>query len=518
MAQIINDPYASFGGGLGQVLGQSVGQGLNQGIQSKLESLLASKSLQKLGISPDKATAFANLPSSYRSELLKQGFLANLYEKPIMLKGKYQQVSPIQQPEQQTTQINQQPEQLQQQEHQPNIDQTGLANLQKLMEPQQQQTQEFQNPEVANIMKAFGMAPGQEGQPGNIPGLSEQQKELIRGKQPPKVSQQVVQAQPKMTIQQKQQELEAKPIEEQKKSFADDLGMTPKQTVKVEKTFARVAPKPKSNFSQADTFVIAAQDPATVKSAIESNPFIPAAQKTKWVAAQAKTQEKAQDRAFKIYEKNYTSSMKQLDKIKDSNKKYINTLEDEYKNIESQDHRIRMQVKFVNSGRLSEPWIHSLLDTLEHGIGSEYIKINLGNLHGYETKETQDYDKYHSQNTGSVAKTLGSRMTGREFDQAMKKYPSSAQSDDAKIDMFNALYYDEVLPKKLEFKAMKEIIKENGGEVPEDLKTLVNDRVNPILSAARKQYLETGNGEFKYEYKHGPIRSMLRTAARALVY
>lgn len=171
MAQIINDPYGSFGGGLGAEFGAGAKQGIGQMLQYKMKDVLDKyqqglfeKTLNSTrNFTPEHAHAIAEMYRRNPAAAVNMMKLFGTKEAP-----EYQQDSQLRQ----------------QFAPQQSIDDTGIQNLQKLMEPQQQQ---FQNPMVANIMQQMGIAHGQPGQPGYMPPLSGNQVASIL--QPPQQEQ-----------------------------------------------------------------------------------------------------------------------------------------------------------------------------------------------------------------------------------------------------------------------------------------------------------------------------------------
>ena len=192
---IINDPWETLGGGYSQLVGQGLGQGLAQlahhKIGQKLEQRQQSKlidALSKTGnFTPESARAAVLMAGTHPASLphVLQMFGHNPEEMQIQQMGNNEVAT---QPyQQQSSQMQQQPMKMEQKtrQQQPIIDQTGITNLQKLFQQQQDPLQQLQNPMINQVMQQSGRARGQSGQPGNIPPFNQGQLAKILGQPTP---------------------------------------------------------------------------------------------------------------------------------------------------------------------------------------------------------------------------------------------------------------------------------------------------------------------------------------------
>jgi hypothetical protein len=187
MAQIIDYPTRSIGLGasLGSSLGQGIGGGLAQILQNKVEKVQQNKLAKALmatkNFTPEQARAIAMFQNN-----------PEVAQKMMGLFG-------TEAPEQQYAQQNQQQPMSQQiQQRQPQIDQTGIANLQKLISPQRENAL-YKNPMIEGLMQSMGLAHGQKGQPGYMPSFSQDQLSKILGQPTPEEANQPI-LQEKMPI------------------------------------------------------------------------------------------------------------------------------------------------------------------------------------------------------------------------------------------------------------------------------------------------------------------------------
>lgn len=200
---IINDPWETLGGGYSQLIGQNLGQGLAQLAQHKIGQKLEQRQQSKLidalsktgNFTPESARAAVLMAGTHPASLphVLQMFGHNPEEMQIQQMGNNEVAT---QPyQQQSSQMQQQPMKMEQQtrQQQPIIDQTGIANLQKLFQQQQDPLQQLQNPMINQVMQQSGRGYGQSGQPGNIPPFDQGQLTKILGRPtPPEENQPII--------------------------------------------------------------------------------------------------------------------------------------------------------------------------------------------------------------------------------------------------------------------------------------------------------------------------------------
>jgi hypothetical protein len=169
MAQVINDPYRSLGGGLGAEFGAGTKQGISQILQHKMKNILEQHEQDKFEKSLNKTDNFTPQHAHAIAEMYRRNPAAAVN----MMKLFGTRAVPGEQQEDQISQnFNQQP----------GIDATGRQNLQNLMA--QQQRPSLQNPMISNLMQQMGMAQGQEGQPGYMPPLDQDLQQPQQTQQP----------------------------------------------------------------------------------------------------------------------------------------------------------------------------------------------------------------------------------------------------------------------------------------------------------------------------------------------
>ena len=175
MAQVLNYPGRAAGVGqmLGSGLGQGIGEGLSKIVQNKVNKVEQNRLAQALMATKNFSPEQAQLMSLFQSNPEVMQKMMGLFgtETPQPMYGQEKHNQPVGGQQQQ---VNQQ----QLTSGQPQIDSTGIANLQKLMSPQRE-NKLYQNPMIDSLMKVFGGAPGQQGQPGSIPPISKEQIQQI---------------------------------------------------------------------------------------------------------------------------------------------------------------------------------------------------------------------------------------------------------------------------------------------------------------------------------------------------
>jgi chemotaxis protein histidine kinase CheA len=469
MPQIYNK--YSFGSELGSSLGTGIGQGLNYLAQNKINQMNQSNDinrysnlLQQNGVNAEDANVLA-----YHAVNNPQNFHRILEQySPVQTQNQNQQ-QPLQQIGQQTQQ--QQPQQPQQ----------NLAGLQAL-NPQQQQAV---NPSLRTTKEPEIIAPAVAQQAPQIaPAIQEKIAEAVSGKhKKPGYQQPVYKA----------------PITEGAKE-----AIQPKQTQEQKQQ----AEKQQQEVKQAE-----------------------------------KVAEKKEDQAAKARTK---AQLEELPKLNDkeqaainkTEKPYIDQVTAKYEWADEAEKRLGRMEKIIEKGGTPVSAIYNQLKSLEHSInpavasglgatlgtvlgggvgaiGLNPVTIGAGGAVGGTTGAIiggaagaaikpivtllQDVQKFTSPGLEEFEKlsadfvkgakaVFGSRLTDTDLKAYMKTVPNLSQTDHGKFEviqnMRSALKVD-----RLKYKAMRDIIKENGNKIPERLGFLVEDRTREKVDKLSQEFI-----------------------------
>lgn len=192
-----------------------------------------------------------------------------------------------------------------------------------------------------------------------------------------------------------------------------------------------------------------------------------------------KFQQSLYKEAKKAEIKQQHAEMKETSK---ENKKFIQETYETAKETRENEMRLDRLEKLTKSGNLSRPRFYGLLDTLAHGVFGHGV-----NLKSFLTPETEEFDKVSKEMIKGAKSIFGSRITDNDLKQFMQMIPNAAQSREGKLRVIHQmkLFNEGNIIRK---QAMDEIIRENRGVAPKDLKHLVEDRIQPKLNEIAKRY------------------------------
>lgn len=165
-------------------------------------------------------------------------------------------------------------------------------------------------------------------------------------------------------------------------------------------------------------------------------------------------------------------------------KEVYKAINDEAESAYQADRRISRMETLVGKGDLTRPRWHAILKTISQGVMGHGI-----NLHSLESPDSQEFLKLSQEFLKDAKKIFGARVTNMEIENLLKMIPSLSQSREGKLRVINnmRLYNEGSLIKK---KAMDDIISENNGKRPMNLKALVDKRTKKDLDIVAKKVIE----------------------------
>ena len=144
----------------------------------------------------------------------------------------------------------------------------------------------------------------------------------------------------------------------------------------------------------------------------------------------------------------------------------------------------------LEDGDLNSPATVAVLDTI-----SSIFKLD---LHGaFLTANSQEFIKLSKDFLKDAKKFFGARVTQGEINLFLKTIPNLLQSDEGKLRLIrNMRNFNE--SKKIKHKAMRDIIKENNGYSPRNLKSLVEKRTEKDTQRLAKEFKKQIKDDARY--------------------
>lgn len=154
--------------------------------------------------------------------------------------------------------------------------------------------------------------------------------------------------------------------------------------------------------------------------------------------------------------------------IRKETQPYVDELLDQQKALREDEAVYNQMESLNNSGKLTTPLMSSLLGKAGMPLGV------LGN------PESESFDKLSNQLTRTIQKYYGSRILQTEFHNFLRQIPTLQNSEEGRRMIIKNLQMA-AIPKKIEYEAYKQVMKENGGIRPADLKERVAEKVLPSM-------------------------------------
>lgn len=235
---------------------------------------------------------------------------------------------------------------------------------------------------------------------------------------------------------------------------------------------AQYQPQPEAAPSPASTVPLspgarAVQDRQRFESAVDRGLYSP--------DQVAKAQERLDKRADKLQE--------QQNKIDAANKDYFEEISNQAQGAQEADNRLERMQQLILQGKLPYPATAGLADLLERGI----FGIGLNVKGALYSPDAQEFEKLSQDFLKNAKKIFGSRVTEGEVRMFLKTVPSLAQSDAGKERLISNMQLMNQAS-ELKYQAAQDIIGENEGYQPANLRNLVEKRVKPELEALHKQF------------------------------
>lgn len=195
----------------------------------------------------------------------------------------------------------------------------------------------------------------------------------------------------------------------------------------------------------------------------------------------AQTREEREQRKLELAEKTFEHKVSKEERaeqrteekeIKAEAKPVYNEVNKEYKAAKESLPELNRMQKLIESGKLSNPIFHSLLDTIEHGVFGFGI-----NLYSLESPESQEYQKLTANMLKNI-KEVYPKATNLDVQMYLKSLPNLSQTNEGKLRNI-AILKNVAQAKEIRKKEMDKILKENNGKFPRNFQEQLNERVEP---------------------------------------
>ena len=166
--------------------------------------------------------------------------------------------------------------------------------------------------------------------------------------------------------------------------------------------------------------------------------------------------------------------------------------------------RLNRMDELIKTGKLTNPTFASGLKTLSKGIFGFGI-----DLQSLMNPESQEFEKLSNDFVREAKEIFGGgRLTDADLSQFMRIVPTLSLSNEGKARIMDNMRQLNKAS-ELKEKALKQIIKENGGKRPRNLEILVEERVQPEIDKLAES--------FKRNYENvAPTQSLIQSLGGAL--
>ena len=159
---------------------------------------------------------------------------------------------------------------------------------------------------------------------------------------------------------------------------------------------------------------------------------------------------------------------------------YVITERQKYKDSKGALNALSRMESYNNSGKLSYPLSSAFVNVVRaKGFGPDLISLL--------TPESQDYEKTATGFLKYAKQYFGSRMTEGELNTFLRTIPSLTNSKEGRKLLIESSK-DLVRADQLMYKAMEDVIRDNGGRVPANIQQLAEQRAGPQLDKIYEKF------------------------------
>jgi hypothetical protein len=168
--------------------------------------------------------------------------------------------------------------------------------------------------------------------------------------------------------------------------------------------------------------------------------------------------------------------------IDQQTQKWYDQIKDKAKADKDNVKEILEMEKLGSSGKLISPGKAAALEIAEKGLFGHGV-----NLWGLTSPETQEYKKRSAGFVKGAKQLFGSRVTEKEIEFFMATVPTLLNSE-AGRRRIGEIYKSMARASQAEDLAMEQIIEENGGKRPANIRKLTDERANEIKNEATDEF------------------------------
>lgn len=163
------------------------------------------------------------------------------------------------------------------------------------------------------------------------------------------------------------------------------------------------------------------------------------------------------------------------EKNRKESQKYVDKILDSYQGSKTTSAVLGQMKNLAEKGNLTTP----VMSTLINKVG-----IPLGVL---DNPDSEEFDKLANTLTRDIQKFYGSRILASEFQNFLRQIPTLQNSPEGRKRIIENLEKT-ILPAKIEYDVYRQILKENNGVRPRDIREQVIDRMEPLLDEWSKEF------------------------------
>lgn len=154
--------------------------------------------------------------------------------------------------------------------------------------------------------------------------------------------------------------------------------------------------------------------------------------------------------------------------IRKETQKYVEKILDSYQGSKTSEVILSQMDNLSSKGDLTSPLMNNLLGKLG---------LPLGVLNNPDSEE---FDKLSNNLTRDIQKFYGARILASEFNNFLRQIPTLQNSPEGRKRVIENLQ-KMLLPAKFEYQTYKDILKENAGKRPPNIREQIMERMDPLL-------------------------------------
>jgi hypothetical protein len=166
---------------------------------------------------------------------------------------------------------------------------------------------------------------------------------------------------------------------------------------------------------------------------------------------------------------------------------YVNKVLDSFQATKTTDAILGQMENLVNRGSLTTPIMAQLLSKAGLSVGI------------LNNPDSEEFDKLSNNLTRDIQKFYGSRILQSEFQNFLRQIPTLMNSPEGRSRIIGNMQ-KMLLPAELEYETMREIVRENGGKRPRNLREMTLERMEPQLDSWAAEFKADVGGKGREQF------------------